>query len=230
MAERNAPARSASVRSPVKESSKQQMPPKSKSTAAVQKQKQPTIIKRVKKLFGGKTKKKPSVRGSGLSTANSIYTRDDKTLFTTESVPDSKSVASTIASKKSQKRTFLQVVLLLMDPVTRRFELLQLEFDSAKAKVSDILRQIPLAVTEDIIRTIKYTGVCDATSILKTEADKLSGFCKGKDVLVAIPDGLDVAQTIRLARPILGDAKVVEMVSAQRDSLHSDLHFAIELR
>jgi hypothetical protein len=46
----------------------------------------------------------------------------------------------------------LKVVLLLMDPETRRFELLQLEFDSLKALVSDVLAQIPISVTEDALR------------------------------------------------------------------------------
>ena len=42
----------------------------------------------------------------------------------------------------------VQVILFLMDPQTRRFELLQLELNSATAKVSDVIDQIVISATE----------------------------------------------------------------------------------
>jgi hypothetical protein len=42
----------------------------------------------------------------------------------------------------------LKVVVLLIDPVTRRFDLLPMEFDSLKALVSDVLAEIPVSFTE----------------------------------------------------------------------------------
>ena len=53
----------------------------------------------------------------------------------------------------------LQLVLLLLYPKARRFELLELEFDSDKARVSDILARIPVSATEPLIRQQKYDGV-----------------------------------------------------------------------
>lgn len=108
----------------------------------------------------------------------------------------------------------LQVVLLLMDPTTRRFELLQLEFDSDKAKVSDILSQIPVSVTEEAIKKQQYRGVMDRDSAERGESARLSSFCKGKEVLVALPKGLSVEDCTKLARPILGDDKVINMLNA----------------
>eukprot|EP00984_Skeletonema_dohrnii_P022199 scaffold11318_cov68-Skeletonema_dohrnii-CCMP3373.AAC.1 len=52
----------------------------------------------------------------------------------------------------------IQVVLLLMDPNSRRFELLQLEFDSNKALVSDVVRQVQSSATEDTLRNLSYGG------------------------------------------------------------------------
>lgn len=106
----------------------------------------------------------------------------------------------------------LQVVLLLMDPKTRRFELLQLEFDSDKAVVSDVLSQIALSATEESLRTQTYTGVADRTGAAKASADLLSGFCQANDVILAIPQGMKAAECAKLARPILGDPKVNTMV------------------
>jgi len=42
----------------------------------------------------------------------------------------------------------------------------------------------------------------------------LSEFCKGNDVLVAVPDGVPAPECSRLARPILNDEKVINMLKA----------------
>ena len=106
----------------------------------------------------------------------------------------------------------IQVVLLLMDPNSRKFELLQLEFDSEKAKVSDVLRQIGLSATENTLRQMKYTAVCDRTGMEMIASMKLSRFCQKNDVVMAIPPGLTGSETARLAKPILIDPNVEEMV------------------
>jgi len=106
----------------------------------------------------------------------------------------------------------LKVVLLLMDPETRRFELLQLEFDSDKALVSDVLTQIPVAVTEEVLKQQRYVGISGSSGTQMNSAVLLSEFCKGNDVLVAVPDGVPAVECARLARPILNDDKVIKMV------------------
>jgi hypothetical protein len=115
-------------------------------------------------------------------------------------------------SDQFKKPYLLKVVLLLMDPQTRRFELLQLEFDSLKALVSDVLAQIPVSVTEDALRKQGYSGVCGHAGHEMTSDNLLATFCHGNDVLVAIPTGLSAKECARLAKPILGDVKVGAMV------------------
>ena len=112
----------------------------------------------------------------------------------------------------AKKAYILKVVLLLMDPETRRFELLQLEFDSLKALVSDVLAQIPVSVTEEALRLQKYTGISGKDGIEMSPTKLLASFCKGNEVLVAIPEGVPAKECARLARPILSDEKVVTMV------------------
>lgn len=106
----------------------------------------------------------------------------------------------------------IQVVLLLMDPDSRRFELLQLEFDSNKALVSDVLRQIQSSATETTLRDMTYAGVCDQTGEEMISCMKLSRFCKGNDIVMAMPKGMSGSDTAQLAGPILGDPKVEDMV------------------
>ena len=125
---------------------------------------------------------------------------------------DTNGGGSTSASAVGAAAKPIQVVLLLMDPSSRRFELLQLEFDSDKAVVSDVLSQIALSATEESLRTQTYTGVADRTGAAKASADLLSGFCQANDVILAIPQGMKAAECAKLARPILGDPKVNTMV------------------
>lgn len=106
----------------------------------------------------------------------------------------------------------LQVVLLLMDPVTRRFELLQLEFDSHKAVVNDVLAQAPHSVTEAALRKQTYVGICDRHGAELINTVRLAEFCKANEVVVAIPQGITGQECARLARPILSDSKVISMV------------------
>lgn len=106
----------------------------------------------------------------------------------------------------------LQVILLLMDPKTRRFELLQLEFDSNKAVVRDVLSQVPHSVTEESLRDQNYIGVCDRTGQELYYSTRLCDVCSGSDILIALPDSVDARECARLARPILHDKNVIEMV------------------
>jgi hypothetical protein len=112
----------------------------------------------------------------------------------------------------------LQVILLLMDPKTRRFELLQLEFDSDKAVVRDVLSQVPHSVTEEALRKQNYIGVCDRTGQELYYSTRLCDVCSGSDILIALPDSVDARECARLAKPILQDRNVIEMVRCY----HSD--------
>jgi hypothetical protein len=130
------------------------------------------------------------------------------------------------AAAPPQAITLLKVVLLLMDATTRRFELLQLEFDTPGATVADVLSQIPVAVTEDCLQAQDYRGVtgadgqrhaplvllrdvCTSNSNISSSASTAGG---SANVMVAIADGMTSAECVKLARPILSDPKVMAMV------------------
>jgi hypothetical protein len=112
----------------------------------------------------------------------------------------------------------ISLVLLLVDPPTLRFELLQLEFDTPQeATVNDVLEQISNSVTEPAIQKLKFIALVDRLgeahdrqSPLKHALTKRKG---NKDILVGLSKDVTMEQCSRLARPILGDEKVVGMVS-----------------
>jgi len=144
---------------------------------------------------------------------------DDESVFTVTEPP------SIVRKESTSSTTFIapavaattpkpiQIVLLLIDPTSRRFELLQLEFDANRAVVNDVLSQVHQSATEEIFRSMIYAGVCDLEGTEMIGLMKLVLFCRNNDVAIAIPSGLSAKDTAKLAEPILFDPKVEEMVS-----------------
>mmetsp|Transcript_15035 Transcript_15035/g.20480 ORF Transcript_15035/g.20480 Transcript_15035/m.20480 type:complete len:395 (-) Transcript_15035:446-1630(-) len=121
--------------------------------------------------------------------------------------------SSTEGSKaETDPSNVLSVVLLLMDTSTRRFELVQLEFDAKRATVADMLSQIPDSVGEDIQKNMKYTGVCTRDGTEMGSDRNVSEFCSGNELFIAIPEGFDGEKTAEQAKPILADSKVADML------------------
>eukprot|EP00980_Cylindrotheca_fusiformis_P002951 scaffold683_cov124-Cylindrotheca_fusiformis.AAC.20 len=78
--------------------------------------------------------------------------------------------------------------------------------------VSDIIAQIHIHATEAFVKYQQYVGVVDTTGTTMYEFVRLADFCKGKTVLVALPKGLSVNECLRLACPILHDARIEKIV------------------
>jgi hypothetical protein len=169
------------------------------------------IKKMMKGLTRKKTKKSSASVSDNMSTAVSVQA-EEMSAFSAPAATTNM-ITPTSPEETKEKAMTLQLVLLLMDPTTRRFELLQLEFDSDKARVSDIIAQIPISVTESSIKNQQYEGVVDESGKTMNEFVRLIDFCKGKTVLVALPKGITVKECVRLARPILCDKQVEKMVS-----------------
>ncbi len=131
----------------------------------------------------------------------------------------SSSPPAAVGSSSSSPAKPIQVFVLLMDPTSRRFELLQLEFDANKATVGDIQHQIKHSATEKTLRDMVYDGVCDRTGVEMISSMKLLRFCNGGDVVMAMPRGMTGKETAKLAKPILNDPKVENMASVTLHSL-----------
>lgn len=119
-------------------------------------------------------------------------------------------------SKKQLTAENVQVILLLMAISSRRFELLQLEFDPNKANVGDVLAQVSAAATEDELRSQKYIGICstDGTE-LPSELLLNNVVHSENEVMIALPEGATAFSCTKLAAPILNDPKVRSLVRIQ---------------
>jgi hypothetical protein len=111
----------------------------------------------------------------------------------------------------------ISLVLLLVDPDTLRFELLQLEFETPQdAIVNDVLEQIENSVTEKAIKRLTFTALVDRKGEAHKGKDPLGNALtyrkSAKDILVGLSSLIAVDDCAKLARPILGDDKVIGMV------------------
>ncbi len=143
---------------------------------------------------------------------------------------DGRSVSSasmTAAVKQSTYSDPVQVILLIMDPATRRFELLQLEFDSSLSKVSDIYTQIPEAATEEILQKTTYKAIITPKGEELKSDTSLSEFAKGAVVVIAVPESTEesLEKCAAMAVPILTNSKVHKMVSYSNRSIISTLFY-----
>lgn len=143
---------------------------------------------------------------------------------------------STAAGAGGGGSVALELCVLLIDPISRKFELLQFQFDSSRARVSDLLAQLRDTLTEKAVKDQRYVGVTDSTGTVREGAVRLleayggrhaadgkrgDGRCS-RMVLVAKPMGVSIRETMRLARPVLTDPEVVAMVSRrerERDNI-----------
>ncbi len=122
-------------------------------------------------------------------------------------------VKKTDSSVTSELGVTIDVILLLLDSGSRRFELLQLEFDSSKAVVKDIISQIPFSATEETLRNQAYSEICVPGGLVMDSNEHISKYCKGNEVLIAVPNGISAEECQKLSKPILSDPNISKLVS-----------------
>jgi hypothetical protein len=167
------------------------------------------------------------------------------------SVAKARAAAASVVSPSA-----MELVVLLMNPACRRFELLKLEFDSSQTKVSDLLTRIPLSATEPKLQEQQFVGVLDhrghledgSTKILEAFRNRVenangnhsqrnkastTSTITRKLVLVAKPKGLSTEETMRLAKPMLTCTQVDKNGrSTKRSSMNiifRSAHFTLTL-
>ena len=189
--------------------------------------------KKSKKFFGAfrKNKSKKVKKTSAAAIAMENKSPQEKKQFLVEDSNSSTTEDVNLLELDSDVEYSLDLVVLLMHPVSHRFELLQLEFDEAsKAKISDLLAQIPLSVTESCLKDQLYDGILNqdsadpsaplllkSTKLIDAFGRKLS---KPEDsakpaikmVLVARPQGLSNEDALKMAKPIFSNKDISSMV------------------
>jgi hypothetical protein len=168
-------------------------------------------FKRIRGLLSSGKKKKSTKNDDNESTFS--VTAEDRSVATNHNI----NIKMNAASDNNQQdqntaNSIRKIVLVLMDPASRRFELLQLEFDSTKALVSDVMAQIPISLTEHVLRQKTYVALAAHTGKPVPADALLSDCCADNEVLVGVPQGTPAKECVRLARPIVTDKGITAMV------------------
>jgi hypothetical protein len=126
---------------------------KSKPTSKKQSQKSSTIRRHSESVI------RTSPRKTSISASRTDAPIASMQETTTEAAKLEEKTTTRIVSLPSPP---LILVLILMDPHTRRFELLKLEFETPdRTTIQDVVSQIPHAASDDVLRNQTYVGIGD---------------------------------------------------------------------
>lgn len=171
-----------------------------------------------KKFLKGLVRKKSKKAPSTVPSDSSKQDGDDSTVYSVAFDASSKvsSVSSMLDTGKSPAGDPIHVVLLLMDPKTRRFELLQLEFDPNTAKVDDVFSQISLSATEPTLRSQNYDSLYTLGGEELKAGLELGEYIEKAGIVIAVPSSSEEKpeSVTKMANPILSNPKVHAMLSS----------------
>lgn len=176
--------------------------------------------------FKGGLRKKAKREAKLVAPKPLVADEDDSTVysvaFDTATAAKSNST-SVLESVRTSLGDPIHVILLLMDPQTRRFELLQLEFDSSTAKVSDIFAQIAVSATEPTLKSQTYKTLTDLKGNGLAANRNLAEYIDAAGIVIAVPSTTkeDGAAVAKMAAPILSNANVHKMVSIRDHIVHT---------
>ena len=113
-----------------------------------------------------------------------------------------------------EQEAFIRVIVLLLDPTSRKFEFLHVELDTGKRlTVADTLKQLPKVSTNEVLSTLTYSVLClnqtEFINILPLEHYNLID----GDILLAVPAGHDVKKVKKEARSFLQIRRIVKSVT-----------------
>jgi len=181
--------------------------------------------KKGKKKSKKKTHEEPRSPSTVATKSVSSETFDNEVVYANElavvsQVPSAMTIESQIKESERVQEPLsdqITIVLLLIDPYFRRFQLLRLEFDTAKLTVADILRRIPyLPATGVSLRSQTFDYMCDIEGLEYEYDMRISNYVEGSTVIIAVPkaDTKGSEHISNMAKPILHRSKIKEAIES----------------
>jgi len=126
------------------------------------------------------------------------------------------------SSSGRRKEARLKIFVLLLQPTSRTFELIQIVYNPLHTTIGDVLALIPENATEQELGSQIHRGFCrpmdglEITDTTMLASGRRRSNCarihKG-EILVAIPEGHTGPDCVTLAQPILQNPKLVRLLS-----------------
>mmetsp|Transcript_28313 Transcript_28313/g.83332 ORF Transcript_28313/g.83332 Transcript_28313/m.83332 type:complete len:336 (-) Transcript_28313:353-1360(-) len=207
----------------------------SQCSSSVRSMSRSTVVSRnSKRSFGSKSSK--SVRKRVMGKMKSVTRRKEKKRSLNGSsmdpVPETVSAQRNRLSDKLAKSSaeekqsvqcrvdpLIHMVLFLIDSNATRFEILLLNFDSSRARVWDVLKQIKVSSKDDFFLKHRFSGIADEEGYEMIDSRKLSDYTSaGWAVCVAIPDGMTSMESAKIASPLIKDPRVGALLERHQSS------------
>ena len=154
--------------------------------------------------------------GSKLKSAHSLAV---------QATSDRRARGSVLRKSKSRRKhdpNAFKIFLLLLQPESKIFELIQLIYNPNDTAVGDIIKMIPGNATEDALGSQEYIGLCRPKTqeemldkeLLASEATPgvESARISLGEILVAIPEGYTAKQVASLSKQILSNPKIIKLL------------------
>jgi len=120
-----------------------------------------------------------------------------------------------------------KIFVLVMQPSSRSFEIISMEYNSLNSTIADLLNLIPTNCSEQSLGCHTYTGFCRprksnlASEVLTDFSMKASGSNRDGtcarilcgEILVAIPEGLTCKECQKISKRILKSPQIVKLLS-----------------
>lgn len=119
----------------------------------------------------------------------------------------------------------VEIFLLLIEPKSKVFELIELSYPRRTTTIAKILKMIPKNVSDPVLSEQKYVGLCrpkknsEPITELKalasnsvTSSGPTANICQG-DIFIAIPANTSSRQMVHLAKPIVANPHIQNLMS-----------------
>ena len=161
-------------------------------------------------------------KGNKLKAAHSSAFKSEEKRSPKDSRLTSPSNRSRSSSKKGSDFPAFKIFILLLQPKSKIFELIQLIYNPNETTVGNIIEKIPENATEEALGCQEYIGLCrpgDQSVLLDMEilaSEGRPGLESAKitlgEILVAIPRGYQGPDVAALSKQILGNPKIVKLL------------------
>jgi hypothetical protein len=168
----------------------------------------------------GLFRRKPDSHRRAREILDKAYCRD--------SVPITPCSSTASLNSTSSVASCVEIFLLLIEPKSKIFELIELSYPRRTTTIAKILKMIPKNVSDPVLAEQKYVGLCrpkknsEPITELKAYASNsatVSGptanICQG-DIFVAIPANTSSRQMIHLAKPIVSNPHIRKLMSSSQ--------------
>jgi len=142
--------------------------------------------------------------------------------------PESENASVLVPEKTIPAENLIQVVLFLTDNTKSRFELVKFDLDSSKARINEMLNEIPNLATDETLRAKKYVAICSRKGAemgkfkLVNEYFRREGNNTVSNFALAVQEGMTAKDAVRVSKPILSDDKILSMLNIEKQP-ESDL-------